>query len=115
MKIDKLYYRRVINNAKYLEFNTSQYFQLLSNQSDVEIIIEELEYLIKNDVYKKIVRISRKSFFGEYICIKRELERDFKLLEKYTTLFDSLKLWKLLITYYRLKKRIIFIYDFMWE
>ncbi len=88
MKVDKLHYRKVINSARYLEYNSIRYFQSSSDQSNLETINEELDYLIKNDVYHKITRTSRKSFFGDQIFIRKNLEQDFKLLEKYTTFFD---------------------------
>lgn len=89
MKVDKLHYRRVINSAKHLEYNAIRYFQSLSDQSNLETINEELDYLIKNDVYHKIARTSRKSFLGDQIIIRKNLEQDFKLLEKYTAFFDQ--------------------------
>ncbi|OTO05372.1 hypothetical protein [Enterococcus sp. 5B3_DIV0040] len=89
MKVDKLRYRKVINSAKYLEFNAIQYFQVLANQSDVEKMKEELDYLIKNNIYHKIIRTSKKSFLGDQIIIKRNLEQDFRLLERYVTFFDN--------------------------
>lgn len=89
MKVDKLHYRKVINSAKHLEYNAIRYFQSLSDQSNLEIINEELDYLIKNDVYHRIARKSRKSFLGDQIMIGKNLEQDFKLLEKYTDFFDQ--------------------------
>lgn len=89
MKVDKLHYRKVINSAKHLEYNAIRYFQSLSDQSNLETINEELDYLIKNDVYHKIVRTSRKSFFGDQILIRKNLDQDFKLLDKYTAFFDQ--------------------------
>ncbi|EJF50979.1 hypothetical protein YS9_0864 [Enterococcus sp. C1] len=89
MKVDKLHYRKVINSAKHLEYNAIRYFQLLSDQSNLETINEELDYLIKKDVYHKIAHTSRKSFLGDQILIRKNMEQDFKLLEKYTTFFDQ--------------------------
>lgn len=94
MKVDKLHYRKVINSAKHLEFIAIRYFQSLPDQSNLETINEELDYLIKNDVYHKIARTSRKSFLGDQILIRKNLEQDFKLLEKYTDFFNQLELEK---------------------
>lgn len=88
MKVDKLHYRKVINSAKHLEYNAIRYFQSLSDQSNLETINEEVDYLLKNDVYHKIARTSRKLVFGDQIFIRKNMEQDFKLLEKYTTFFD---------------------------
>ena len=77
MKVDKLHYRKVINSARHLEYNSIRYFQSSS------------DYLINNDVYHKIARTSRKSFLGDQIIIRKNLEQDFKLLEKYTAFFDQ--------------------------
>lgn len=89
MKVDKLHYRKVINSAKHLEYNAIRYFQTFSDQNNIEIINEELDYLIKNDVYHKIARTSRKSFLGDQIFIRKNLEQDFRLLEKYTAFFNQ--------------------------
>ncbi|MFS1004892.1 hypothetical protein ACFC9A_01760 [Enterococcus casseliflavus] len=89
MKVDKLHYRKVINSAKHLEYNAIRYFQSLSDQSNLETNNGELDYLIKSDVYHKIARTSRKSFLGDQIFIRKNMEQDFKLLEKYTALFDQ--------------------------
>ncbi len=89
MKVDKLHYRKVINNARHLEYYSIRYFQSSSDQSNLEKINEELDYLIKNDVYHTIARTSRKSFLGDQIIIRKNLEQDFKLLEKYITFFDQ--------------------------
>ncbi len=89
MKVDKLHYRKVINSAKHLEYNAIRYFQSLSDQSNLETINEELDYLIKNDVYHKIARTSRKSFLGDNILIRKNCEHDFNLLEKYTAFFNQ--------------------------
>ncbi len=95
MKVDKLHYRKVINSARHLEYNSIRYFQSSSDQSNLEKINEELDYLIKNDVYHKIARTSRKSFLGDQIIIRKNLEQDFKLLEKYITFLTSMKFEKL--------------------
>ena len=95
MKVDKLHYRKVINSARYLEYNSIRYFQSSSDQSNLETINEELDYLIKNDVYHKIARTSRKSFSGDQIFIRKNFEQDFKLLEKYTTFLINMKFEKL--------------------
>lgn len=89
MKVDKLHYRKVINSARHLEYYSIRYFQSSSDQSNLEKINEELDYLIKNDIYHKIARTSRKSFLGDQIIIRKNLEHDFKLLEKYITFFDQ--------------------------
>ncbi|SDL06509.1 hypothetical protein [Enterococcus casseliflavus] len=89
MKVDKLHYRKVINSARHLEYNSIRYFQSSSDQSNLETINEELDYLKKNDVYHKIARTSRKSFLRDKIIIRKNLEQDFKLLEKYTAFFDQ--------------------------
>lgn len=89
MKVDKTHYKQVINRAKYLEFNAIQYYQENKNQNSAELINKELDYLIKNDIYHKILHSSKKTFFGDQINIKESLENDFKLLEKYTTFFDN--------------------------
>lgn len=89
MKVDKLYYRKVINSAKHLEYNAIRYFQSFSDHSNIETINEEIDYLIKNDVYHKIVRTSRKSFLGDKILIRKNFEQDFKLLEKYAAFFNQ--------------------------
>ena len=47
MKVDKLHYRKVINSAKYLEYNSIRYFQSSSDQSNLVTFNEELDYLIK--------------------------------------------------------------------
>jgi len=92
MKVDKLHYRKVINSAKHLDYNSIRYFQSSSDQSNLETINEELDYLIKNDVYHKIARTSRKSFLGDKILIRKNFEPDFKLLEKYAAFFNQLEI-----------------------
>ena len=94
MKVDKLHYRKVINSAKHLEYNAIRYFQSLSDQSNLETINEELDYIIKNDVYHKLARTSRKSFLGDKILIRKNFEQDFKLLEKYAAFFNQHEIWK---------------------
>lgn len=94
MKVDKLHYRKVINSARHLEYYSIRYIQSSSDQSNLEKINEELDYLIKNDIYHKIARTSRKSFLGDQIIIRKNLEQDFKLLEKYITFFDQHEIWK---------------------
>ncbi|WP_430599934.1 hypothetical protein IGJ26_000994 [Enterococcus sp. AZ095a] len=89
MRVDKLHYRKVINSAKHLEYNAIRYFQSLSDQSNLEKINEELDYLIRNEVYHKLARTSRKSFLGDKILIRKNFEQDFKLLEKYTAFFNQ--------------------------
>lgn len=89
MKVDKIYYRQIINRAKYLEYNALRYFQSCPDKSNFKKINEDVDYLIKNEVYRKIAYTARKSFLGDKILIRKNLEQDFKLLEKYVTLFDQ--------------------------
>lgn len=89
MRVDKMFFRRVLNSSKYLEFNSLQFFQTFPDHNDIDIIKKELDYLIKNDVYHKVINSSKTLFWGNQIYIKKEFEQDFKLLEKYTIFFQQ--------------------------
>ncbi|WP_240934984.1 hypothetical protein [Enterococcus casseliflavus] len=81
MKVDKEEFKRIINNASYLEYN---YIQLNpENIKDINLKDEEVEYLIVNQVHHKLLKGSRKSLFRDKIIIKNVDENDYKLLKYY--------------------------------
>ncbi|MGX7196151.1 hypothetical protein [Enterococcus olivae] len=84
MKVDKIEFKRVVNEASHLQFN---YNQLFIKEDDININEDEIEYLIKNQIHHRVLKESKRSLFGDKITISKETEKDYLLLKKYTNYF----------------------------
>ena len=77
MKVDKIEYKRVINDAGHLE------------SASPDIKRTEIDYLIDHDIQHRIIQNARKSLLGDKIILKDAVSQDYLLLKKYTDFFRT--------------------------
>ncbi|WP_237579086.1 hypothetical protein [Candidatus Enterococcus willemsii] len=83
MKVDKLEFKRIVNEAAHLAFHYSQ----IKDTDDININNDELEYLISNNIHHKVINASKKSLFGDKVILQASAEKDYVLLKKYIDYF----------------------------
>ncbi|OTN77044.1 hypothetical protein A5886_002124 [Enterococcus sp. 8G7_MSG3316] len=89
MKIDKIEYKRVINNAGHLEYDLLQFLEKNRDSAAAqELKQSEIDYLLSEDIQHRIIQKARKSLFGDSIIIKDSAVEDYLLLKKYTDIFQ---------------------------
>ena len=89
MKIDKIEYKRVINDARHLEYDLLQYLEKNRESASPEIKRTEIDYLIDHDIQHRIIQNARKSLLGDKIILKDAVSQDYLLLKKYTDFFRT--------------------------
>ncbi|KPG69337.1 MULTISPECIES: hypothetical protein [unclassified Enterococcus] len=90
MKIDKIEYKRVINNAGHLEYDLLQFLEKNRGSAAAqELKQSEIDYLLSEDIQHRVIQQARKSLFGDSIIIKDHLAEDYLLLKKYTDIFQQ--------------------------
>lgn len=70
MKVDKIEYKRVINDAGHLEYDLLQYLEKNRESASPEIKRTEIDYLIDHDIQHRIIQNARKSLLGDKIILK---------------------------------------------
>lgn len=83
MKVDKLEFKRVVNEAAHLTFHYNQ----VKDSDDLNIKNDELEYLINNNIHHKVINESKRSLFGDKVILQPSAEKDYLLLKKYINYF----------------------------
>lgn len=83
MKVDKIEYKRVINDAGHLEYDLLQYLEKNRESASPEIKRTEIDYLIDHDIQHRIIQNARKSLLGDKIILKDAVSQDYLLLKIY--------------------------------
>ena len=86
MKVDKIEYKRVINDAGHLEYDLCSILKksrecFSGNQRT------EIDYLIDHDIQHRIIQNARKSLLGDKIILKDAVSQDYLLLKNIPTFF----------------------------
>lgn len=84
MKVDRLEFKKVVNDAAHLRFNYSQ-MRIADDSADIRE--DEIEYLIDNNIHHHVMNNSKRSLFGDKVNINSTVEKDYLLLKKYTEYF----------------------------
>lgn len=87
MKVDKIEYKRVINDAGHLEYDLLQYLEKNRESASPEIKRTEIDYLIDHDIQHRIIQNARKSLLGDKIILKDAVSQDYLLLKNIPTFF----------------------------
>ena len=90
MKVDKIEYKRVINDAGHLEYDLLQYLEKNREIASPEIKRTEIDYLIDHDIQHRIIQNARKSLLGDKIILKRCHQSRLSFIKKYTDFFFAL-------------------------
>jgi hypothetical protein len=89
VKVDKIEYKRVINDAAHLEYDLLQYLERNRKSASPEVKRSEIDYLIDHDIHHRVIDNARKSLLGDKIVLKDAVSQDYLLLKKYTDLFRT--------------------------
>ncbi len=90
MKVDKIEYKRVINDAGHLEYDLLQYLEKNREIASPEIKRTEIDYLIDHDIQHRIIQNARKSLLGDKIILKRCHQSRLSFIKKIYRLFSHL-------------------------